>query len=87
MTADVDPEYEKLLEEQLSDPTIPDAEEVPFTPDTVRWSPYAGMEVLFPNRAGAPGSGDSGAIGKVVGRKRNIHGNPKGTANSNPGPP
>ena len=73
------PDLGSMLD-QLSDPTIPEADDSSFTPDTVG-DHYTGMEVLFPSRAG---DGDSGAIGKVVGRKRDTHGNPKGTANSNP---
>ena len=80
VVSDTDQEYEELMDEQLNDPTIPEADELDYTPDTVG-DPYMNMEVLMPNRLDGDGAG---AIAKVVGRKRDPDGKPKGTANDNP---
>ena len=81
--SDHDPDYNDLVEEQLNDESIPEADEIDHTPSTVG-DPYVGMEVLLKSRIDSREAEAAEALAKVVSRKRDPDGKPKGTANSNP---
>ena len=74
-----DPDYEQEFQAAMSDPTIPEVDDIKeVTPDTAT-DPYLNVEIALP-RSDDP----EWRCGRVVKRAKGIDGEPVGTANDNP---